>query len=95
MRSRNIPVKIKISPKRIKPFGFHASLLNISDDPITSLPIALAAAANIAALWLPRLIPPEPRKNRAPIIMKIIPSSNEASVGEMRGCEEKSQMLTM
>jgi hypothetical protein len=79
----------------MNPFGFHASLLNISDGPMISFPNALAAAANIAALWLARFIPPEPRKNKTPKIMNIIPSINAASLGEMCGCEEKNQRSKM
>jgi len=93
MKSRIIPVIIKIHPVRVKPFGFHASLLYISEGPTTSLLNAFAFAANIAADRLPVPIPPEPSKSKAPEAMKIIPSRNEASAGEMRGFEEKSRRL--
>ena len=80
----------KINPNRLKPFGFQASLLYVSDGPITSLPIAFAAAAVVAALLVVSLIPPEPRRNKAPKIMKVTPSRNEASAGSISGYIEKN-----
>jgi len=75
-----------------KPFGFHASLLNISEGPMVCLPeTALAVAASIAAWRVARFIPPEPRKSKMPRITKMIPSRNAALVGVKRGLEERNQ----
>lgn len=75
------PAIISVSAQNVKPFGFHESRLNISDGPMTCFPdTAFAVAASIAACRLARLIPPEPRRNRTPIRMKIMPSRNAASV---------------
>ncbi len=91
MINRNIPVNIMISPARMKPLGFQASFLKTSDGPITSLSIAFAAEASIAALRLVRLMPPEPRNNSIPAMMKKSPSMKVAFRGETRGFEDRNR----
>ena len=92
MTSKNAPPPIKTNPNRTWPFGFHASFLKISEGPITSLcEIAFAAEASIAAFWLLRVMPPEPINTRKPTKMRKMPSTNVASVCDMKECEGKNQ----
>lgn len=91
MISRNTPVRIRTSPKRVWPFGLHASLLKISEGPIASLSeIALAAEASTAAFWLAGPIPPEPMRISRPERTRRMPSMNAASAGRMTCCGGKN-----
>lgn len=94
MTSKKIPAMVMISPSRIDPFGFHASLSKISEGPMMSpLEYPFAAEANIAALRVFRLMPPEPRSNKRPTSVASTPSKNEAVPGVISGLEERNRML--
>jgi hypothetical protein len=94
MVSKKIPAITRISPTRVNPFGFHASLSKISEGPIVSpLDIPFAAEAIIAALRVFRLIPPEPKSSRRPKSVANTPSKKVAVPGVVSGFEERNRML--